>query len=179
MTSLCCHLSAQEIANWVTTADGCVHTDDTTKLSPTSCEFVFTSPTRQNSFLMSPVCIGHKAHKPQTFCLANPGSMTKTTPSMVSDVSAIFVETTTLRPIAPLGRFGGAGSKILCCRFGGNVEYRGIHFISPTSGPRLSTSLCILLQASSISYRMYTACCSCTPNKTYTQIQCIAQVQKT
>ena len=24
----------------VTTADGCVHTDDTTKLSPTSCEFV-------------------------------------------------------------------------------------------------------------------------------------------
>jgi len=28
--------------NWVTTADGCVHTDDTTKLSPTSCEFVFT-----------------------------------------------------------------------------------------------------------------------------------------
>jgi len=38
-------LSAQEIVNWVTTADGCVHTDDTTKLSPTSCEFVFTPPT--------------------------------------------------------------------------------------------------------------------------------------
>jgi len=28
MTSLCCHLSAQEIVNWVTTADGCVHTAD-------------------------------------------------------------------------------------------------------------------------------------------------------
>jgi len=26
MTSLCRHLSAQEIVNWVTTADGCVHT---------------------------------------------------------------------------------------------------------------------------------------------------------
>ena len=63
MTSLCRHLSAQEIVNWVTTADGCVHTDDTTKLSPTSCEFVFTppTPTRQNSFVLSAsrVCIGH------------------------------------------------------------------------------------------------------------------------
>ena len=28
MTSLCRHLSAQEIVNWVTTADGCVHTAD-------------------------------------------------------------------------------------------------------------------------------------------------------
>jgi len=52
-------LSAQEIVNWVTTADGCVHTDDTTKLSPTSCEFVYTPPTRQNSFVASAVCIGH------------------------------------------------------------------------------------------------------------------------
>ena len=42
MMSLCRHLSAQEIVNWVTTADGCVHTEDTTKLSPTSCKFVFT-----------------------------------------------------------------------------------------------------------------------------------------
>jgi len=84
--------------------------------------------------------------------------MTNTTPSIVRDVSAIFVETTTFRPIAPFGRFGGAGSKILCCRFGGNVEYRGMHFISPTSGPRLSTSLCILLHASSISYISITTC---------------------
>jgi len=63
MTSLCRHLSAQEIVNWVMTADGCVHTDDTIKLSPTSCKFVFTppTPTRQNSFVLSAsaVCIGH------------------------------------------------------------------------------------------------------------------------
>jgi len=62
MTSFCRHLSAQEIVNWGTTADGCVHTDDTTKMSPTSCEFVFTppTPTRQNSFVASAsaVCIG-------------------------------------------------------------------------------------------------------------------------
>ena len=53
MTSLCRHLSAQEIVNWVTTADGCVHTDDTTKLSPTSCEFVYTPPTRRDSTVSS------------------------------------------------------------------------------------------------------------------------------
>jgi len=46
------------------TADGCVHTDDTTKLSPPSCEFVFTppTPTRQNSFVASAACIGHQMH---------------------------------------------------------------------------------------------------------------------
>ena len=48
--------------------------------------------------------------------------MTKTTPSIVSDVSAIFVDTTTLRPIAPLDLLGGGGSKILCCKLGGRVE---------------------------------------------------------
>jgi len=55
MTSLCRHLSAQEIVNWVTTADGCVHTEDTTKLSPTSCEFVlvFTPPTRRDKTVSS------------------------------------------------------------------------------------------------------------------------------
>jgi len=53
---------SQEIVNWVTTADGCVHTDDMTKLSPTSCESVYTppTPTRQNSFVASAVCIGHE-----------------------------------------------------------------------------------------------------------------------
>jgi len=54
---------SQEIVNLVTTADVCVHTDDTTQQSPTSCEFVFTlpTPTRQNSFVSSAsaVCIGH------------------------------------------------------------------------------------------------------------------------
>ena len=51
MTSLCCHLSptAQEIVNWVTTADWCVHDttrlrcfqncSDSSRLSPTSCGF--------------------------------------------------------------------------------------------------------------------------------------------
>jgi len=48
MTSLCRHLSAQQIVNWVTTVDGCVHTDDTTKLSPTSCEFVYTPHRRRD-----------------------------------------------------------------------------------------------------------------------------------
>ena len=66
MTSLSSSLvstGSQKIVNWVTTADGRVHTDDTTKLSPTSCEFVFTppTPTLQNSFVASAsaVCIGH------------------------------------------------------------------------------------------------------------------------
>jgi len=46
MTSLCRHLSAQEIVNWVTTADGCLHTADTTQLD----SFVASA---------SAVCIGH------------------------------------------------------------------------------------------------------------------------
>ena len=46
MTSLCCHLSAQEIVNWVTTADGCVHTANRTPLD----SFVASE---------SAVCIGH------------------------------------------------------------------------------------------------------------------------
>ena len=66
-----------------------------------------------------------------TFCLEKPGSITKTTPSIVSEVSAIFVATTTLRPMAPfsllqkndqnfgmysiqIAHLGGAGSNILC-----------------------------------------------------------------
>jgi len=35
------------------THNGCVHTDDTTKLSPTSCEFVYTAPTRRDSTVSS------------------------------------------------------------------------------------------------------------------------------
>ena len=91
---------------------------------------------------------------PLTFCLANPGSMTNTTPSMVREVSAMFVDTTTFLPTAPLALVAGGASKILCCRLGGRVEYSGIHFMSPTSGPRLSISLCSLLQASSISCKI-------------------------
>ena len=39
--------------------------------------------------------------------------MTKTTPSMVRDVSAMLVDTTTFLPIAPFGFRPGEGSKIL------------------------------------------------------------------
>ena len=45
--------SLQFCSQWVTTANGCVHTDDTTKLSPTSCEFVYTPPTRRDSTVSS------------------------------------------------------------------------------------------------------------------------------
>uniref|UniRef100_A0A915KH93 Uncharacterized protein n=1 Tax=Romanomermis culicivorax TaxID=13658 RepID=A0A915KH93_ROMCU len=78
-------------------------------------------------------------------------SITKTTPSIVSDVSAILVETTHLRPIAPLDFLAGAGSKMRCCKLGGKVEYSGMHRRSPISEPKLSISFLIRLQASSIS----------------------------
>jgi hypothetical protein len=42
-----------------------------------------------------------------TFCFAKPGSITYTMPSMVSDVSAMFVDTTILRPSGPPGMDGG------------------------------------------------------------------------
>jgi len=41
---------------------------------------------------------------------------------MVKEVSAMLVDTTTLRPMAPLAFGAGADSKILCWRFGGSVE---------------------------------------------------------
>jgi hypothetical protein len=41
-----------------------------------------------------------------------------------------------------------------CCCWGGSVEYNGMILISPTSGPKSSTSRFILLQASSISYKI-------------------------
>ena len=63
----------------------------------------------------------------------------------------MFVDMTTLRPIAPLALTGGADSKIRCCRLGGNVEYSGMHFMSPTSGPKFSVSRFNRLHASSIS----------------------------
>ena len=46
------------------------------------------------------------------FCFENPGSTTYTIPSIVKEVSAMFVDIMTLRPGLPLG-FGlvGAGSK--------------------------------------------------------------------
>ena len=44
-----CQLSAQEIVNWVTTADGCVYTADATVFASA----VFTPPTRRNSTVSS------------------------------------------------------------------------------------------------------------------------------
>ena len=87
-----------------------------------------------------------------TFCLAKPGSMTYTMPSMVSDVSAMLVLITILRPGGCPGlRDGGAGSKIFCCIAGGSVEYSGNTSTAPAASPRLLTSRRILLAASSIS----------------------------
>lgn len=60
----------------------------------------------------------------------------------------------TFLPIAPFCFFGGGGSKMRCCCWGGSVEYNGMILMSPTSGPKSSTSRFILLQASSISYKI-------------------------
>ena len=49
-----------------------------------------------------------------TFCLAKPGSTTYTTPSMVNEVSAMFVEMTHLRP--------STGSNTSRCFCGGSDE---------------------------------------------------------
>jgi hypothetical protein len=58
-----------------------------------------------------------------TFCLLNPGSTTKTMPSMVKLVSAMLVDTITLRPGAPPGVLGGGGAeKMRCCAAGESVE---------------------------------------------------------
>lgn len=67
-------------------------------------------------------------------------------------ISSMSCVRRTFRPIAPLGFLGGGGSKIRCCCCGGNVEYSGMILMSPTSGPRSSTSRFIRLQASSISW---------------------------
>ena len=85
-----------------------------------------------------------------TFCLENPGSITYTMPSMVRDVSAMFVETTIFLPAMPL-RGGGASSKILCCCCGGRDAYRGTTLTSPTLSPALPISRRIFMHASSIS----------------------------
>ena len=60
-----------------------------------------------------------------TFCFEKPGSTTYTIPSIVSDVSAMLVETTILRPGAPPGARGaGAALKMSCCCCGGSDEER-------------------------------------------------------
>ena len=52
-------------------------------------------------------------------------------PSIVSDVSAMFVLTTILRLGGSPGLAAGAGRKIRCCKFGGNEEYKGKTTASP------------------------------------------------
>ena len=64
-------------------------------------------------------CFNHA----RTFCLAKPGSTTYTIPSIVREVSAMFVEKIILRPGGPPGfRGGGGGSKMARWRSMGNVE---------------------------------------------------------
>jgi hypothetical protein len=58
-------------------------------------------------------------------------------PSMVRDVSAMLVETTTFLPGGPpCLEGGGGGSKILCCCCGGRLEYKGTAFKGPTAFER-------------------------------------------
>lgn len=87
-----------------------------------------------------------------TFCFAKPGSITYVIPSIVNDVSAIFVAITILRPGIPFLFGGGGPSNIRYYYTGGRVEYRGTHFTKPTSEPSFSISFVIFLHASSISY---------------------------
>jgi len=64
MTSLCRHLlpTAQEIVNWVTTADGCVHTAYTTQLDFAVGKFQFVQTRRDCRQLLripyTPRCAG-------------------------------------------------------------------------------------------------------------------------
>mmetsp|Transcript_20057 Transcript_20057/g.43894 ORF Transcript_20057/g.43894 Transcript_20057/m.43894 type:complete len:130 (-) Transcript_20057:909-1298(-) len=63
-----------------------------------------------------------------TFCFENPGSITYTIPSMVREVSAMFVDTTIFRPAGPpFGRAGGAASKIFLLHGGGQCGVQGDH----------------------------------------------------
>ena len=73
-------------------------------------------------------------------------------PSMVSDVSAMFVEKMILRPGGSPGfRGGGAGSKMRRWRSIGSVEYSGSTQTSGTWSPTFSISAFVLRTASSIS----------------------------
>lgn len=58
----------------------------------------------------------------KTFYLEKPGSMTKVMPSIVKDVSAIFVAMTIFLPGTPFLFGGGGSSKIFYYNYGGSVE---------------------------------------------------------
>jgi hypothetical protein len=81
-----------------------------------------------------------------TFCLLNPGSTTYTMPSIVSDVSAMLVDTMTFLPGGcPGARAAGASLNISCCCLGGSEEYKGYTTIGPVVlGSKLDVSKRIL-----------------------------------
>ncbi len=74
-----------------------------------------------------------------TFYFENPGSITKVIPSIVREVSAIFVAITIFLPGTPFLFGGGGSSNIFYCIKGGKVEYKGIHLTGPASGPNFSS----------------------------------------
>ena len=72
----------------------------------------------------------------RTFCFENPGSTTNTIPSIVREVSAMFVLTTSFRPGGPDGCLGGGASlNMSCCSLGGREEYRGYTHRGPHMSP--------------------------------------------
>jgi hypothetical protein len=87
----------------------------------------------------------------KTFYLANPGSITYTIPSIVNEVSAIFVDIIIFRPAIPFLLEDGAGSNIFYCIDGGRELYRGIMLTFPTLSPYFWISYLIALHAFSIS----------------------------
>jgi hypothetical protein len=56
-------------------------------------------------------------------------------PSIVSEVSAIFVDITHFLPGIPFLFGGGGRSKIFYCCYAGNELYNGITLIVPTLSP--------------------------------------------
>jgi hypothetical protein len=70
-----------------------------------------------------------------TFYFENPGSTTYTMPSIVREVSAIFVEITHFLPGIPLEFGPGAFEKIYCYCYEGSVLYSGTTSMFPTVSP--------------------------------------------
>ena len=66
-----------------------------------------------------------KNRKLVTFYFENPGSITYTIPSIVREVSAIFVDTIHFLPGMPFLFGPGGGLNILYYYWNGSVEYKG------------------------------------------------------
>ena len=85
-----------------------------------------------------------------TFCFEKPGSTTYTMPSIVREVSAMFVLTTSFRPAGPPGYLGGGASlNMSCCCLGGREEYRGYTL----RGPQVSPEEMQRVQVQRVQYR--------------------------